>query len=145
MKKPKLHKQEKSYSCTVACLKMVLEHYGIKEDEKTLRVKSKTRFYGTHPINVVECAQSYGLKAYASSLTLSKARELIEQNIPVIANVLKQAEGEFYLHSVVVYRIGKGTVYLLDPEDGERRLDTDLFELLWQNNNYTAIVIEKQK
>ena len=28
MKKPKLHKQEKSYSCMVACLRMVLEFYG---------------------------------------------------------------------------------------------------------------------
>ena len=72
MKKLKLYKQEESYSCTVACLRMVLEHYGIKEDEKTLRIKSKTRFYGTHPINVVECANLYGLKANVGSLTLNK-------------------------------------------------------------------------
>lgn len=123
---------------------MVFEYYGIKEDEKTLRVKSKTNFYGTHPINVVECAKSYRLNAHVSSLTLSKLRELINQNIPVIANILKFADDEFYLHSVVVYRIVKSNVHLLDPEDGEKRLDIDLFEHLWQNNDYAAIVIEKR-
>ena len=143
MKKPRLHKQEKSYSCTAACLRMVLEHYGIKEDEKTLRIKSKTKFYGTHPLNVVGCANSYGLRASVSSLTLNKLQEFINQNFPVIANILKFADDEFYVHSVVVYRIEKAIVYLLDPEDGERRLSTDLFERLWQNNDYTAIVIEK--
>ncbi len=54
MKKPKLHKQEKSYSCSVACLRTVLEYYDIIKDEKTLRIKSKTKFYGTHPIHIVE-------------------------------------------------------------------------------------------
>ncbi|MFQ5638190.1 MAG: cysteine peptidase family C39 domain-containing protein [bacterium] len=77
-------------------------------------------------------------------MTLSKLRELINQNIPVIANILKFADDEFYVHSVVVYRIEKGIVYLLDPEDGEMRLDIDLFEHLWQNNDYTAVVIEKR-
>lgn len=126
-----------------ACLKMVLEHYGIREDEKTLRIKSKTKFYGTHPINVAECARSYGLDAYVSSLTFNKLGELTNKNVPVIANILKSDDGEFYVHSVVVYRIEKDEVYPLDPEDGEIHLDNDLFERLWQNNDYTAIVIEK--
>ena len=141
MKKPKLHKQEKSYSCAVSCLRTVLEFYGIKEDEKTLRIKSKTKFYGTHPNSIADCAKSYGFDAYVSALNLSKLLELISQDIPVIANILKYADNEFYIHSVVVYRIEKGFVYFLDPEDGERNLDIDLFESLWQRNDYTAIVI----
>jgi len=143
VKKPKPHKQEKSYSCLTASLRMVLEYYGIKETETTLRIKLKTKFFGTHPIHAVECAKSYGLDAYVSSLTFNKLRELISKNIPVIASILKFADDEFYVHSVVVYRIEKNTVYLLDPEDGEKRLNSDLFERLWQNNDYTAIVIEK--
>ncbi|MFQ5652399.1 MAG: cysteine peptidase family C39 domain-containing protein [bacterium] len=143
MKKPKLHKQEKSYSCMAACLKMVLEHYGIREDEKTLRIKSKTKLYGTHPIHVVECAKSYGLDAYVSSLTFNKLRELTRKNVPVITNILKSDDDEFYVHSVVIYRIQKAEVYLLDPEDSEIHLDNDLFQRLWQSNDYTAIVIEK--
>jgi len=143
VKKPKLHKQEKSYSCLAASLRMVLDYYGIKENEKTLRIKSKTKFFGTQPLHVVDCAKSYGLDAYVSSLTFNKLRQLISENIPVITNILKFADDEFYVHSVVVYRIEKNLVYLLDPEDGEKRLNSDLFERLWQNNDYTAIVIEK--
>lgn len=143
VKKPKLHKQGKSYSCMIACLKMVLEHYGVKESEKTLRIKSKTKSYGTHPVNIVECAKSYGLDAYVSSLTFNKLRELTNQSVPVITNILKSDDDDFYVHSVVVYRIQKDEVYLLDPEDGEVHLESHLFERLWQNNDYTAIVIEK--
>lgn len=143
MKKPKLYKQEKDYSCTVACLRMVLDHYDIKEDEKTLRIKSKTRFYGTHPVNIVECANSYGLKVAVSSLTLDKLQELTNLNMPVIANILKFADDEFYLHSIVIYRVKKDLIYLLDPEDGEKQLKSDLFERLWQGAGHTAIIIEK--
>ena len=143
MKKPKLFKQEKSYSCTVACLRMVLQHYGIEEDEKTLRKKSKTRFYGTHPVNVVECANLYGLKTDVSSITLGKLQELVNQNIPVIANILKFVDDDFYIHSIVVYRVEKDLIYLLDPEDGEMHFKSDLFERLWQGTEYTAIIIEK--
>ena len=143
MKKPKLYKQEKNYSCSVACLRMVLEHYGIKEDEKTLRIKSKTKFYGTHPINIVECANLYGLTGNVSSLTLADLQELLKQNIPIITNILKFDDDEFYIHSVVVYRIEKDIVYLLDPEDSERNFKSDLFERFWQGTEYTAIIIEK--
>jgi len=143
VKKPKLYKQEKGYSCLAASMKMVLEYYGIKETETTLRIKLKTKFYGTHPIHAVECAKSYGLQAYVSSLTLSKLRKLISENVPVITTILKFADDEFYVHSVVVYRIEKNLIYLLDPEYGEKRLKSDLFKRLWQNNDYTAIVIEK--
>lgn len=143
MKKPKLHRQEKPYSCTVACLKMVFEHYGIHEEEKTLRIKSKTKSYGTHPLNAIECAKSYGLNAYVGSLNLDKLRELVNQNIPVIANILKFSDNEFYIHSAVVHQIKKDIIYLLDPEDGEMKLDLDLFERAWENNDCTAMVVQR--
>ena len=143
MKKPKLYKQEKAYSCTVACLRMVLGYYGIKETENILRIKSKTRFYGTHPLNIIECANSYGLGATLSSLSLDELQELINLNVPVITNIFKCEDNEFYIHSVVVYRIAGDQIYVLDPEDGEKQIQQDLFENLWQSTEYTAIVIKK--
>jgi ABC-type bacteriocin/lantibiotic exporter with double-glycine peptidase domain len=122
---------------------MVLEYYGIKAEEKTLRISSKTRFYGTHPIHIVECAKSYGLDAYASSLTLNKLQELVDQNVPVIANILKFNGDDFYVHSVVVYRLEQNIICFLDPEDGEKNLDITLFKQLWQRNDYFSIVIKK--
>ncbi|MCU0645513.1 MAG: cysteine peptidase family C39 domain-containing protein [bacterium] len=145
MKKPKLHKQEKSYSCMVACLRMVLEFYGVTEEEKTLRIKSKTKFYGTHPIHIVECAKFYGFDAYAGSLTLNKLQELTDQNIPVITNILKFDGDDFYIHSVVVYQMEQHTVYVLDPEDGEKHMNKDLFEKLWQQNDYHGIIIRNSE
>jgi len=143
MKKPKLHKQEKSYSCTVACLRTVLEYYGIIANETTLRIKSKTKFYGTHPLHIVEYAKSYGLDAYANSLSLNKLKELIDRNIPVIANILTFNDDDFYVHSIVIYQMEKDTIYLLDLEDGEKHVDRDVFEILWQKNDYFGIIIKK--
>ena len=51
MKTPKFFKQEKSYSCMVACLRMVLEHYGVTENEDILREKSKPNFM--EPIHLI--------------------------------------------------------------------------------------------
>lgn len=127
----------------VACLRMVLEYYGVIENENTLRTKSKTRFYGTHPINIIECARYYGFDAYVSSLNLNKLVEFITQNIPIITNILKFDGDEFYVHSVVVYRITKNLIYLLDPEDGEKKLDIALFTRLWQKNDFIGVVIKK--
>ena len=38
---------------TVAGVRMVLEYYGVKENGNTLWIKSKTKFYSIHSINVV--------------------------------------------------------------------------------------------
>ena len=92
---------------------------------------------------LVECAKSYGLDAYVSFSTFKKLQKLINKNIPVITNILKFTDDDFYIHSVVVYKIKDDIVYLLDPEDGERQLNCELFENLWQANNYTAIVINQ--
>jgi ATP-binding cassette subfamily B protein len=143
VKKLKLHKQEKSYSCLAACLRTVLDYYGIIETEAILRNKSQTRFFGTHPINAVSCARSYGLDAYVSSLTIEILRDLIKQDVPVITNILKFVDDEFYIHSVIVYKIENDSVYLMDPEDGKIQLSIKSFEALWQNNDCTAIVIQK--
>ena len=86
---------------------MVLEYYGVKKDENTLWKKSKTKFYGIHPINVVECAKSYGFEAYVGSINFNKLKKLVSQNFPVITNILKHDGDEFYIHSVVVYLIEK--------------------------------------
>jgi len=141
MQKPKLHKQEKSYSCSIACLKMVLEYWGIQESELQLRKKAKTKFYGTHPVNLIECARLYGLDAFLASLNLADLERLINQGIPTIANILKTKKEDFYIHSVVVYAIDENYVFFLDPEDGDIQLARDLFERLWQNNDSIAVVI----
>ncbi len=38
-KKLRLLKQERSFSCSVACLRMILDYYGIETSEEILRIK----------------------------------------------------------------------------------------------------------
>ncbi|MBN2088993.1 hypothetical protein JW964_05245 [candidate division KSB1 bacterium] len=98
---------------------------------------------GTHPFNLVECAKSYGLKAEISDLSISKLQNYLEQKIPIIANILKFVDDEFYIHSIVVYQVYGDDVYILDPEEGQIHLNQNLFEELWQKNEYLGIIIQK--
>lgn len=142
MKKLKLHKQETNFSCSVACLRMILDFYGVKENEKTLRKKSKTKPYGTHPLNIVECAKSYNFQASLSSLNFQRLKEFLEEKTPIITNILKQQEEDFYIHSVVVFQVSNEQIHCLDPEDGEIKMKISLFESLWESTNFTAIIIQ---
>ena len=45
-------------------------------------------------MNVVECAKYYGLEAYVSSLNFDKLQKLVNTGVPIIANILKFADGD---------------------------------------------------
>ncbi|MBI5052515.1 MAG: hypothetical protein HZB52_04525 [Chloroflexi bacterium] len=55
--------QETRYSCTVACLRMVMAHFDISIEESELRECCKTTEQGTLAREAVKCAQQHGLNA----------------------------------------------------------------------------------
>ena len=57
-------RQETAWSCSVACLRMVLAHFGTRLDESTLRDCCHTTTAGTRAEDVVGCARRYGFDAY---------------------------------------------------------------------------------
>ena len=58
-----LFHQETRYSCTVACLRMMLAHFNISIEESELRECCKTTEQGTLAREAVECAQQHRLNA----------------------------------------------------------------------------------
>lgn len=122
---------------------MVLDYYGIHQPEPILRRMCKTKFLGTHPINVVTAAREYGLKSYADVVDLAKLAELIKQNIPPIITTFDEQENTIISHALVVQKIDAKHVHVLDPEAGEQKLARDEFEKLWSAAGRLVIVIKR--
>jgi ABC-type bacteriocin/lantibiotic exporter with double-glycine peptidase domain len=144
MREWKWYKQETEISCSAACLKMVFAFYGVEEEEAILRKKCKTRMRGTHPINVVECARSYGFDAVLNSITMTALKRYTKRSA-VIVNIQKVVDDEVYTHSVVVKNISRSNITVLDPEDGERIYSLTDFRTLWDASDNIAIIIEQRK
>ena len=69
------YKQEHPYSCTVACLRILLAHYGIEVSEAELREKCKTGELGTYARNILACAQEYGFSATLEHLSIERLKK----------------------------------------------------------------------
>lgn len=61
--KPRLFRQEKGYSCAVACLRVLLDFYDCKRDEAFLRGLCATDYSGTSSDALVSAARQLGFKA----------------------------------------------------------------------------------
>jgi len=61
--KPRLIKQEKTYACAVACLRMVLHHLDCEIDEPALSVLCQTNADGTSADDLVVAALELGFEA----------------------------------------------------------------------------------
>ena len=143
MKKPKWYKQERSYSCIPACIKMLLEYYDIIESESTLRFKCKTKISGTHPLNAVACCKSYELDCYIDSLDLNSLKILLNDGFPPIVNIFKREAEVWYSHCVIISKIDHDQIEIIDPEDGFHKLPIDKFDELWSYVNRIAIIVKK--
>ena len=123
---------------------MVLEYYGIHQPEQILRRMCKAKFLGTHPINVVAAAREYGLDSYADVANLPKLAQLIKQNIPPIVTTFDEQEDVIISHALVIQKIDKKYVYVLDPDTGEQQMSKTEFEKLWAAAGRLVIVVKKK-
>lgn len=141
MPKPPYFRQSYSYSCVPACLKMILASLDFEISEPELRNLCECDETGTTPTNVVKAAVKCGFDAYQANLIFEESGDLISQAIlPIV--FIRAFEDATYSHAVVVYKISKGKIFLLDPETGERKLDVDKFIETWSRG--LTIIVEKK-
>ena len=136
------HKQEFPWSCFPACIKMVLEYYGIKKTEKELRLILKATFGGRW-YYVEMGLESLGLYFYwFDGFSLDELKELIKNETPVIVS-LKLSE-KHPNHTVVVTNIADESITVHDPERGEDIiLGVKQFLGAWSKRNNIAGHIKK--
>lgn len=142
MPKPPFFPQAYSFSCVPACLRMVLASLEFEKSEAEIRSFCDCDETGTSPSNAVETAIKFGFDAYQANLNLDELENLVAQNItPIIFT--KVAGSVSYSHAVIVYKISRVKIYVIDPELGENNYDKNQFEQIWSRG--LTIIIEKRK
>lgn len=126
-------KQHDISDCGVASLASVAAHYGLKLSLAKIRLFSGTNSQGTTIRGLIEAAERFGLSAKGFK---GKLTSLYKVPKPTILH-LKKLNG--LLHFVVLYKITKHHLHLMDPLDGRiNRVKFEDFNREW--TGYLIIV-----
>ena len=109
--------QMEALECGPACLAMVLAHYGRFVPLEELRIVCGVSRDGSRAATIVRAARIYGLDAQGIRL---QPQQLAQVALPAIAHWNRN-------HFVVVSRIGRGEVHLMDPASGAVTVSTEQF------------------
>ena len=148
----KHHKQETNFSCVPACLKMMLDFFGINLPESNLILTLKTKPYGTHIINILNINnEKYEIYSAIEFWSLDELLAYLKKNrtpciVPVWTDFLDYWDSEC-LHSVVVHGYDEKNILINDPffEKKEFVVPIDDFINAWQINDGLAIIFKKHK
>lgn len=149
IKKPH-HKQEKDYSCVPACLKMVLKFFDISVDESELRTKLKTRFFGTHIINILFIKETYGIEAKIEFWSLEELKTHLDKfRTPCLALVWTEHLAHWKqacIHSVLVIGYDNEHVIINDPnfEEKDFYILYEDFISAWQVNDGLMVTFKQR-
>ena len=139
------HKQEKPYSCAVACLKMILNFYGLTIDEKTIREKCKTTTLGTYADDLIKCARELGFEAKKEYTDFNSLKESLNSKIfPIVYVNLLFLERINCTHAVIIEELGNDYVRILDPSEGRKKVEMDQFRKSWEMTRNLAITVYKR-
>jgi len=119
---------------------MVLAALDVEISESELRNLCQCDETGTSPLNVVKAAIECGFDAYKANLIFEEQEDLVLQDIAPIV-FIRVFENSNYSHAVVVYKISKETVFVLDPESGEREFEINSFVENWSRG--LTIIIDR--
>ncbi len=137
------YEQETPYSCVPACLRIVLNYFGIEASEDELRLRSYTTHLGTNARDAVVCVQSYGLRAEEfRGASLEELRGWLSKELyPILLIDLRPLRDETGRHAIVAEEISETELTYLDPLVGRQTSGLDVIEKSWQMNNRRAILI----
>lgn len=126
-------KQERPYSCAVACLRMLLAHYGIDVDEATLREQCHTGETGTRAGDLVACIRDYDFDAEIQHLTVEELRSLLDEGVYPIAYIdMCPTSPARYTHTVIIEDCEDDQLLIVDPNAEPRVVKLSDFLENWQ-------------
>ena len=107
--------------CGTTCLAMIFKYYGLYNAQAVLRELGHVTAEGTDLYALSEVAELFGFNADGYQLGYD---ELLEISLPCIAHY----EGN---HFIVIYKINKDHVWVVDPGYGKYKFDRKEFEAKW--------------
>ncbi len=108
-------KQNDSTDCGAACLVSIGNHFGLRLPIAKIRQMAGTDQRGTNLLGLISAAEQLG---FAAKGVRTKMDDLGEVPLPAIAHIIV---GQKFHHFVVVYRICRKYVRIMDPSTGKMR------------------------
>ncbi len=126
MKKEYIVRQNDIKDCGVCCLESIIKYYHGYIPLETLRIETRTNSSGTTAYNLIKTAKKYGFNALGQKL------EAIDDDIilPAIAHIITE---KGLNHFVVIYKIYKNYIYIMDPAYGYKKVSREEFIKSWTN------------
>ncbi len=126
MRKPVKIRQHDITDCGAACLASVAEYWGLKHSISKLRILASTDKDGTNLLGLIQAAEKIGFIAKGVRCPPENLKHI---PVPAIAHT-KLKNG--LLHFLVIYKVGKRKLVLMDPADGTlHKTDRIDFLPLW--------------
>ena len=144
--KPRFHKQETSYSCVPACLRMVLSGFDLDLTEERLReLCDCSPLFGTDALRAVEAARGLGFAGAAKyTLQYDELQSLVAGGqYPIAYLSLEAIGGTEESHAVVVVEVDDQVVTIYDPLYGERRITRQSFSTAWAARRNITLLIQR--
>jgi ABC-type bacteriocin/lantibiotic exporter with double-glycine peptidase domain len=128
------YQQGTQWSCSAACLKAVLEHYGMSvTEQECIEAIGTMENKGAEVDMIAAGARNLGLDAFDFEfISLDQARLLLDKDMPIICDVQSfnhPGKG----HYVILNQIDDQGVHLMDPNTpgNQRLLTPDHMDARW--------------
>ena len=126
MKSSTLIKQHDMRDCGAACLASVAGHYGLQLPIAKIRQLCHTDKRGTNALGLIQGLEQIGFNAKGVKASLEN---LPQAPLPAIAHTIFK---EQYQHYVVIYKIHKGKISVMNPAYGKiETYTTEEFAKIW--------------
>jgi ATP-binding cassette subfamily B protein RaxB len=141
--KPPFFRQERFDTCALACLRMLLAHYGTAATEAELILATAMEEGGVDIEELARVAQRCGLRAEVRELSLDALVELVAQERFAIVYLNRfPMDAQFAIHAVIPIRFTRHYVTFLDPRVGERRVSQRKFEAARRYLSFCGVVCD---
>lgn len=127
-----LYKQPNAMDCGPTCLRMITKYYEKNISLQEIRELANTTREGSSILGISNAAEKIGFRTLCVKVTFEKMLE--DVTLPCIAHWNQN-------HFVVIYKIGKNTVYIADPGHGLLKYTKEEFLKAWKSTANEGILL----
>lgn len=128
MNKKLVVKQDGYKECGAACLLSIIRYYGGNISINKLLDLTNTSKKGTTFFNLRDASSKLGLDATGFKIEDTNKKESLQKiNMPSICQIVENN----YEHFIVIYKVKKEKILIMDPARGYRTIKNDEFFQIW--------------
>jgi ABC-type bacteriocin/lantibiotic exporter with double-glycine peptidase domain len=119
-------KQHDITDCGATCIASVAAHYGLNFPIARIRQYASTDKRGTNALGMVEAATKLGFMTKAVKGSFDSLSKI---PLPSVAHVIVKEQLQ---HFVVIYKVTKSHVVVMDPGEGKmNEISNEVFQKMW--------------